>query len=251
MLRRCGRAKVARRLGDGEGSGSGRGRRRPGGGKEVKNARGEGGDTGAALTQWGARSIAVVGLKTSSKKHGRPVAGMGGRRTAVTFRCVPRPHSAGTSNGPLESSTPVVEEQPWPVFVAEAQRVELSNNPLSTRPSTPCPVSSSSRATPAPSVRPKPAVSLYFHASAPPCSAATPVPAPLPPTSLPRHSVKQHSLCTNPAVYSLLTSSACSPRRPKNQWSRHPRPKCPRDSSNRQRHQVVLWTLGSGQDDGR
>lgn len=130
--------------------------------------------TRASLTQWDARTAQLRwwGWKEARGTRGRCLAVRSCREAAASMAAAPR-RDAGTSKGRPGIATPV-EVAPWPVFVAEAQRVELSTSPLSTRPTTSWPVSSSSRATPAPSVRPDPPSSLCPCAAAPPRPAAPP-----------------------------------------------------------------------------
>lgn len=116
---------------------------------------------------------------------------------AATSRCVPR-RSAGTSKRRWGS------RRRWKAalarFCGRSSARRALHIPLSTRPTTPWPVSSSSRATPAPFVRPPPLSSLHSH-PATPLARSTSVPAPLPPASFPRHSSIQLCLRRNHSLW--------------------------------------------------
>lgn len=86
--------------------------------------------TRASLTQWDARTAQLRwwGWKEARGTRGRCLAVRSCREAAASMAAAPR-RDAGTSKGRPGIATPV-EVAPWPVFVAEAQRVELSTSPF-------------------------------------------------------------------------------------------------------------------------
>lgn len=155
-----------------------------------KECSSEGGDTRVVDSVGCADSpIAVVGLKRSSR-NSWPMP-----RSQVLQR------SGCFCGGAAKTRRRNIERPSWDRdaggscalarFCGRSSARRALHIPLSTRPTTPWPVSSSSRATPAPSVRPEPPFLALSLRRCPSASRRTSVPAAVLPPSFPRHSAIQ------------------------------------------------------------